>query len=203
VVVADVAGLTAAEVLYADTPLRVWTAVLAYGVQLYFDFSAYSDIAIGICRMFGIEAPENFNWPYFSANIQEFWSRWHITLSTWVRDYVFTPAGRALFKTRLRQWPMVIDVASCLAAFVVIGGWHGLLANYLVWGVYHGLLASAYLVYRRNLPVRVVESRVFQSRFATMVATAVTFAFVTIGWVPFMTDVSRSVALLRLMFGGR
>ena len=98
----------------------------AYSLALYMDFSAYSDFAIGVSRVMGIRVPENFNWPYLSTNIQDFWNRWHMSLSSWVRDYVFSTVGRQLFKTRLRHRPGVIATASYFATFLVVGAWHGL-----------------------------------------------------------------------------
>ena len=158
-VLADVLALTASEVLYAATPLHVWKVTLAYSLQIYLDFSAYSDMAIGTSRILGIAVPENFDWPYLSPNIQEFWKRWHMTLSGWARDYVFTPLGRALFKTRLKSWPTLIAALSYLTTFGLIGAWHGLGPNFLVWGVYHGLLLTGYHIYRKRIPATIVNSR--------------------------------------------
>jgi alginate O-acetyltransferase complex protein AlgI len=201
-VIADVLALSAAEVSYAATPAHVWRVVLAFGVQIYVDFSAYSDMAIGASRMLGFAVPENFNWPYLSPSIQEFWNRWHMSLSAWARDYVFTPTGRRLFKTRLKASPTAIAALSYFATFIVIGAWHGLTPNFLVWGAYQGLLLTAYYVYRTWIPAGVARSAWFQSRLAGAASVTLTFMAVTIGWVPFMTDLPRSVTLLRLMFGG-
>jgi alginate O-acetyltransferase complex protein AlgI len=202
VAIADVAALTAAEISYAATPLHVWKVILAYSIQIYFDFSAYSDIAIGVSRILGITVPENFNWPYLSPNIQEFWNRWHMTLSGWARDYVFSPAGRAMFKTRLRTRPGAIAAISYLATFLVIGAWHGLSANFIVWGLYHGVLLSLYYVYRTRVPAAVAASRWFHSRAVSVAATALTFVVVTLGWVPFMTDLPNAMRLLRIIVRG-
>jgi alginate O-acetyltransferase complex protein AlgI len=202
VLLADVLALTAAEALYADTTVHVWKVMLAYSLQIYLDFSAYCDMAIGFSRMLGITVPENFNWPYLSPNIQEFWNRWHMTLSGWARDYVFTPTGRALFKTRMKSWPTAIAAVAYVLTFLVIGAWHGLSANFLIWGLYHALLLIAYHVYRTRVPASIARSRWFSSHAANLAGTAATFVLVTVGWVPFMTDVPRSLRLLRLMFGG-
>ena len=82
--------------------------------------------------------PENFSYPVLAANIREFWNRWHITLSLWVRDYVFVPTWPDVFGTFLRPWPGLIATVSYLVTFLVVGAWHGLTAAFLVWGVYHG-----------------------------------------------------------------
>ena len=105
VVVADFLNGVAGGVGTATTSQQAWGAMAAYSLALYMDFSAYSDFAIGISRVMGIRVPENFNWPYLSTNIQDFWNRWHMSLSFWMRDYVFTGVGRQLFKTRLRNRP--------------------------------------------------------------------------------------------------
>ena len=201
VVLADLLALTVAEASYASTTGHAWRVMLAYSLEIYLDFSAYSDMAIGTSRMLGIAVPENFNWPYLSPNVQEFWNRWHMSLSSWARDYVFTPSGRALFKSGLRPWPSVIAAVSYIATFLVIGAWHGLTPNFLIWGAYQAILMIGYYIYRTRVPLAVVENRLFQSKLATAVSTLLTFVLVTIGWVPFMTDLPRSMQLLRLMFG--
>ncbi len=139
---ADPLARASAGVTAATTTGQAWEAMFAYSLSLYLDFSAYSDFAIGVSRLMGIRVPENFNWPYFSSNIQDFWNRWHMSLSFWVRDYVFTNTGRQLFKTRLKANPGAIAATSYLATFLVVGAWHGLSLNFLVWGVYHGLLCD-------------------------------------------------------------
>ena len=201
VVVADVLALTVAEAGYAATSLHVWKIVLAYSLQIFFDFSAYSDIAIGVSRVLGVRVPENFRWPYLSPNIREFWNRWHVTLSAWVRDYVFLPAGHAAFRTRLRRAPLVVAAASYLGSFLIIGAWHGLAANYLLWGAYHGVLLTGYQAARARLSPAIVTSRLYRSPLATAAGTAITFTLVSIGWVLFMTNPSDAWRLLRIMFG--
>lgn len=201
-VLADTLGLTVAEISHATTPFQVWRVVLAYSLQIYLDFSGYSDIAIGTSRLFGIAIPENFHAPYLSSSVQEFWTRWHISLSSWARDYIFAPLGRGLFRTRLRRFPDLVATLSCLATFLFIGAWHGLTPNYLAWGAYHGLLVAGYLVYRRRVPLTVATSRLYQSRYADIVGALMTFFLVTVGWVPFITkDLQHTLTTIRMMFG--
>jgi alginate O-acetyltransferase complex protein AlgI len=117
------------------SPGIAWAVVLGYTLQLYFDFSGYIDMAIGLGQVFGFHFAENFNYPYVSKSISEFWRRWHITLSSWFRDYVFYPlefAGRRSKLARLRQ-PLNI-----LLVFLLTGLWHGLTVNFAVWGLIHG-----------------------------------------------------------------
>jgi alginate O-acetyltransferase complex protein AlgI len=199
-VLADLLALTVAEVTYADTPAHAWKIVIAYALQIYLDFSAYSDIAIGLARVFGITVPENFRWPYLSSNIRDFWTRWHISLSSAVRDYVFLPVGRSLFGTPLRAHPAVIATISYLVAFLVVGAWHGLMWNFLVWGAYHGCLLAGYYVYTSRIPAGLATSALYRSGLASLAGGLVTFFLVAVGWVPFMTDLPRALDLLRLMF---
>ncbi|MEN8155159.1 MAG: MBOAT family O-acyltransferase [Acidobacteriota bacterium] len=135
VIVADACGIVA-DTAY-NTPLdAVTTPValigsLAYFLQIYFDFSAYSDMAIGLGRIFGFSIPENFNRPYSSSSISEFWRRWHITLSQWFRDYLFFPLGgpyKGLIRTYVNLW----------IVFILTGIWHGANWTFLIWGIYHG-----------------------------------------------------------------
>ena len=128
--VADVLALFVAERPDVRSAGHAWLVLMAFTFQIYFDFSAYTDVAVGFSRMLGIALPENFNRPYLAPNIREFWNRWHITLSTWVRDYVFLPAGRGLFRTRLRSAPIAIAVISYLVTFFVVGAWHGVTAAF-------------------------------------------------------------------------
>jgi alginate O-acetyltransferase complex protein AlgI len=176
--------------------------VLAYTFRIYFDFSAYSDLAIGFSRLLGISVPENFAFPYLAVNIREFWSRWHITLSQWVRDYVFIPTGRALFGTVLRPWPGAIAAISYLVTFLVVGAWHGLTAAFLVWGAYHGALLAAHHLIHARVPPSIVDRDWYHSRPAAVVSGALTFVFVAVGWVPFMTDLATARRLLGVMFLG-
>ncbi|HJU41916.1 MAG TPA: MBOAT family O-acyltransferase [Vicinamibacterales bacterium] len=200
-VVADTLSLTVAELEAVRTQSHAWIVVLAYGFQLLFDFSAYSDLAIGFSRMLGIRVPENFNYPYLAVNIRDFWNRWHISLSHWVRDYVFVPMGRRLFATGLRPYPAVIAAVSYLVTFLIVGAWHGLTATFLLWGLYHGVLLSVHHVIQAHLPLAVAGSRWYRSPLGSTVAWAITFVCVTVGWVPFMTDLDRAQQLLRLMAG--
>jgi alginate O-acetyltransferase complex protein AlgI len=199
--VADVLALFVAERPEVRSAGHAWIVVLAFAFQIYFDFSAYTDVAVGFSRMLGITVPENFNWPYLAPNIREFWNRWHMTLSSWVRDYVFLPAGQFLFRTRLRRAPAAIAAISYLATFLIVGAWHGVTAGFLVWGLYHGVLLAAYHVIRVKMPAGIVAHPLYRSRLATAAGVAVTFVLVAVGWVPFMTTWNDASILLGWMFG--
>ncbi|HYU26249.1 MAG TPA: MBOAT family O-acyltransferase [Thermoanaerobaculia bacterium] len=198
---ADVLALTVAEQTYVSSALHAWIIVFAYSLQIYFDFSAYSDIAIGLGRILGIGLPENFRWPYLAKNIREFWDRWHITLSHWVRDYVFVPVGRTLFRGPLRRSPIVIAAISYLVTFAIVGAWHGLTPAFLLWGVYHGVLLSLYHVVRLKTPVWIADHRWYEARAVRAASVMVTFFCVTLGWVPFMMPLPQAQKMLALMFG--
>jgi alginate O-acetyltransferase complex protein AlgI len=124
--------LNSADILVAQRwVLPLW--LLAYGCKIYFDFSGYSDIAIGSARLFGLQIPENFDWPYFRTNIASFWRHWHISLTSWLTDYVFIPLGGS----RVKSLRVCLNL---LATMLVSGMWHGAGLNFLVWGVWHGVL---------------------------------------------------------------
>jgi alginate O-acetyltransferase complex protein AlgI len=144
-----------------------WAAFLSFGFQIYFDFSAYSDMALGLARMFGIELPWNFDRPYSAASPIEFWRRWHVTLSTWLRDYLYIPLGGNRRGERRRD-------ANLMTTMGLGGLWHGASLNFLVWGLYQGiLLVGTHHVARQS------------RRLPHVVAVLVTFAAVTVGWVFF------------------
>ncbi len=111
----------------------IWLAVISYTLQIYFDFSAYSDMAIGMGRMLGFHYLENFNYPYISKSITEFWHRWHISLSTWFRDYVYIPLGG----NRVSKKRMCMNI---MIVWALTGLWHGASINYLLWGLYYGII---------------------------------------------------------------
>ncbi|MCE5228340.1 MBOAT family protein [bacterium] len=119
------------------TAALAWLAVFSYTLQIYFDFSGYSDMAIGLARMFGFRLPENFNYPYVSRSIAEFWRRWHISLSSWFRDYVFMPLNMAW-----REWMLPGTIAAIIITFLLTGLWHGANWTFVIWGAYHGGLIA-------------------------------------------------------------
>jgi alginate O-acetyltransferase complex protein AlgI len=149
-----------------------WLGLLAYTLQIYFDFSGYSDMAIGLGKMMGFSFKENFDAPYASTSITDFWRRWHISLSTWLRDYLYIPLGgnRVGERKRLRN---------LLVVFVVCGFWHGANWTFLAWGAYHG----AWLVIERATRWGSVMRALPRE-----LATPLTLLFVMLGWVLFRSD---------------
>jgi D-alanyl-lipoteichoic acid acyltransferase DltB (MBOAT superfamily) len=146
-----------------------WTGSIAFGLQIFFDFSGYTDIAIGVALLFGFHFPENFRRPYLAASATEFWRRWHITLSHWLRDYVYISLGG----NRKGAWRTRVN----LMLTMLLGGlWHGASWNFVIWGGYHGLLLSV---------ERVIWGRRERTGWQRIPLTVVTFLLVTISWVFF------------------
>jgi alginate O-acetyltransferase complex protein AlgI len=166
--------------------LPLW--LLAYGVKIYADFSAYSDIAIGSARLFGIAVPENFDWPYGRRNIQRFWQCWHISLTRWLIDYVYVPMGGS----RVAQ-PRIY--ANILVVMLVSGLWHGAGLNFVAWGLWHGFLLAGHRFWRtlRGAPSN--------SPLAVYASSALTFALVNLGWVFFCMDLPTGMLFFRRLLG--
>jgi alginate O-acetyltransferase complex protein AlgI len=144
------------------------SATLAFGLQIFFDFSGYTDMAIGMAKLFGFHFPENFRRPYLAASITEFWRRWHISLSTWLRDYLYIPLGG----NRHGAWQTYRNL---LLTMLLGGLWHGASWNFVIWGAFHGLL----------LAIEKATHTTHSSRWATIPRMILTFALVQIGWVFF------------------
>ena len=129
-----------ADEIFAKQPSEIsvslaWLGIIAYSLQIYFDFSGYSDMAVGLGRMFGFDFPRNFNYPYISKSISEFWRRWHITLSSWFRDYVYIPLGGS----RVAKWKIYRNI---LVVWTLTGFWHGASWTFLAWGFYYGFIIA-------------------------------------------------------------
>ncbi|EHL19344.1 hypothetical protein HMPREF9628_01528 [Peptoanaerobacter stomatis] len=153
-----------------STPMA-WLMGITYSLQIYYDFSAYSDMAIGLGKVFGFEFLENFNYPYISKNIKEFWRRWHISLSTWFRDYLYIPLGGNR-KGALKTY------RNLLIVFFVTGLWHGASWTFVFWGLYHGMFL---LIEKKTKIDDFFENRRFIARIYTLVV-------VMIGWIFFRAD---------------
>lgn len=189
--IADPLGLVADRIFAIPvdglSPETAWLGALAYSLQLFFDFSAYSDMAIGLGRIMGFRFPENFNYPYVSRSITEFWRRWHMTLSRWFRDYVYIPLGgnrRGAARTYL----------NLSIVFLLTGFWHGAAWNFVFWGGYHG----AFLILER-----LGLSRILQ-RLPRAVSHVYLLLVVILGWVPFRAEgLEQSLAFYGAMLLGQ
>jgi alginate O-acetyltransferase complex protein AlgI len=171
VLIADPLGAFADQAftpgLEIDTP-RAWLGLICFTLQIYFDFSAYSDMAIGLARMLGFRLLENFNMPYIATSITEFWRRWHISLTTWIRDYLYVPLGgsrHSAARTYFNLW----------ICFLLSGLWHGAAWPYVLWGAYNGF----FLMLDRLFLLRVF------GRLNVYVANAITLLIVMFGWAIF------------------
>ncbi len=174
---------------FFDSPVNLstpgaWLGALAYALQIYFDFSAYSDMAIGLAKMFGFDFRENFDHPYAAASVQEFWRRWHISLSSWFRDYLYIPLGgnrKGAARTYL----------NLLVVFFATGLWHGASWNFVLWGLFHG----AFLILERAGLSNLLR------RLPRAVGHVYTLFAVVVGWVLFRTkDLPAAGTYLKAMF---
>jgi D-alanyl-lipoteichoic acid biosynthesis protein DltB len=167
----------------------VWVTVYAYAFRIFFDFAGYSDIAIGIGILAGIDLPENFTSPYTKRNIQAFWNSWHITLSTWFRAYFFTPFSRDLMRSPLKNSRTLIVLIAQIATMVLIGLWHGIAINFVLWGVYHGVGLWLHRWYTDQPFTKAWDARVATqpvlARLIHGLSVLLTFHFVAIGWIFF------------------
>ncbi|OFZ80908.1 MAG: hypothetical protein A2583_05610 [Bdellovibrionales bacterium RIFOXYD1_FULL_53_11] len=166
---------------------------LVYSFVIYFDFSGYSDMAIGLSRLFGFVVPENFDYPYLKRNLIDFWNAWHMTFSFWLRDYIFMPIGQRLFRTRLKKKPLVIAVISYVLTFLFCGFWHGKGINFILWGLYHGLGLCGVKVLQESIRRTsfVALRDVLSSKPAGFLCVLITFLYVSFGWVFFVLDSRR------------
>ncbi|MCC6691042.1 MAG: MBOAT family protein [Bacteroidia bacterium] len=165
--------------------IQAWIGILAYTFQIYFDFSGYSDMALGIGRMLGFKFPENFDNPYTSCSITEFWRRWHITLGMWMREYLYIPLGGSHVKTKRRLY------FNLWVVFLLSGLWHGASWNFVLWGAYHGLF--------------LIMDKMFLLRFYKFIgkipSTLITFLIVLFGWVLFrMENFSTATIIYEKLF---
>lgn len=170
----------------ADTGTEIlWLTIIAYSFQIYFDFSGYSDMAIGLGKIIGFKFPENFNNPYISQNISEFWRRWHITLGDWMKDYLYIPLGGNRVKSKAKLYLNLIIV------FLISGFWHGAEWTFIIWGAWHGLFLILDRLFLKNLLQKIgVFSRVLFN-----------YLIVLIGWVFFRSNgIHEAFIYLKRMF---
>jgi alginate O-acetyltransferase complex protein AlgI len=174
--------LNAQDVAVAPRWLLVlW--VFAYGIKIYADFSAYSDIAIGSARLFGLKVKENFDWPYFRSNIAEFWTHWHISLYRWLVDYLFIPMGGS-------RVALPLICRNILITMLISGLWHGASWNFVVWGLYHGVLLVGHRLWR----VCFAPSNGSWRRASSVILT---YVLVNVGWAFFAMDLDTAMLWMR------
>ncbi len=188
VLIANTMAVTADSLFASSAPelgaLGAWTAVIAYTFQIFFDFSGYSDMAIGMGRMIGFRYLENFNYPYIAASITDFWRRWHISMSTFFRDYVYIPLGGS--RVSLLKW-----VRNIFVVWFLTGLWHGAAWNFVLWGLYFGVL----LVLEKFILLKYLEK-------TKILCHVYSLFFIVYGWVIFTQDsLPEIVGYTKAMFG--
>lgn len=172
----------------------VCSAALLYSLYIYVDFSGYCDTAIGMAYMMGIRTPENFDNPYFSSNISDFWKRWHITFSTFLKIYVFKPVIALLNRFPIARHRMLVSIIAYMITFFVCGIWHGSTLNFVLWGLWHGVGLSVYKLITYGKPIQPL------SKTRRIAGICLTFVFVTIGWIFFNYSVDQLWIMFKLLF---
>lgn len=187
VLIADLLAQISARVQFYEEPsvLAAWIGALAFTFEIYFDFSGYSDMAIGLSEVFGFETPENFLHPYESLSVSEFWRRWHVTLGAWFREYIYIPLGGNRRGTVRTIWNLFV-------VWLLTGFWHGASWNFVLWGLYYGIL-----IMLEKFPLKN-----FWGRLPKGICWGYAFLAEVLGWVLFShTDLVRAVGALGAMFG--
>jgi len=190
VLIADILGKTVDMIFGAlsggISPATAWLGILFYTFQIYYDFAGYTDMAIGLGRMLGFRLPENFDNPYFSKSVSEFWNRWHMTLGRWFKDYIYIPLGGNR-KGKLRQ------IFNLAVVWTVTGVWHGASVHFILWGVYYGALII--------LEKQITDKQWYKA-VPDLVKWAVTFLLTLVGWTIFRANsMSELVLYLKAMLG--
>ncbi|MBI4534390.1 MAG: MBOAT family protein [Candidatus Melainabacteria bacterium] len=170
---------------YLLSSVDMWLAVYAFAFQIYFDFSGYTDIARGSALMLGFKVPPNFNLPYLAGSISEFWHRWHISLSTWLRDYLFIPLGGS-------KGSKLFNYRNLLITMILGGLWHGAAMHFVVWGAYQGVLLVLHKEYQRFTACIDWLAKVGTTKVFHIASVILTFHLVCLGWVFFRADTIKS-----------
>ncbi len=161
-----------------------WTGIVAFALQIYFDFSGYSDMAIGLAEIFGMKFDENFNYPYISKSITEFWRRWHITLGSWFRDYVYIPLGG-------NRKGIVKQIRNILIVWLLTGAWHGASWNFILWGLYFGIV----LIIEKAFLLKLLE------KLPKIVGHIYSIILILVSWVIFaFEDLQKVIDYIKAMF---
>ncbi|MGE0567721.1 MAG: MBOAT family protein [Bacteroidia bacterium] len=188
VILANTMGLQA-DAVFNLPPEQIhtsaaWIGAIAYTFQIYFDFSGYSDMAIGLCKIMGFKIPENFNNPYISSSVTEFWRRWHITLGSWMKNYLYIPLGG----NKAGNSKLYINLT---IVFLISGFWHGASWNFILWGAYHGLFLVLERIFLKDV----------WKRLTKFISIPITFIIVITGWVLFRNeDLSFAFDIIKKMY---
>jgi alginate O-acetyltransferase complex protein AlgI len=206
-ILADTLALIALNDLKAmqtTSPGMLWILVYAYALRIFFDFSGYTDIAIGSGQLVGIKLPENFDRPYLKPNLTTFWNSWHMTLAQWFRAYFFNPLTRTLRSSK-HPLPMpLIIFTGQLSTMVLIGLWHGITWNYLIWGIWHGVGLFIHNRWSEFMKLKFPnpEHKTWVARLLGAASIFITFQYVAIGWVWFaLSNPAQSWMVISGLFG--
>ncbi len=171
---------------------NAWSVAYAYTLQIYFDFSGYSDIAIGCALIMGFKIPDNFNFPYASSGFTEFWKRWHISLSSFIRDYLFLPFSYSGFR-KFKSLFIAYGYASILTMFLA-GLWHGASWNFVLWGMFHGIA----LTIERGMKLMKIKHK---SKIYSIFKRIIFFNLLSLSWVLFRNEIPKALKMYSIMFG--
>ena len=198
-------ALNAAHVGQVKSGLWLWVLLYAYALRIYFDFSGYTDIAIGLGKLMGFNLPENFDRPYLKTNLTAFWNSWHITLAQWFRAYFFNPLTRAMRSAR-RKFPLwLVVLVGQLGTMLLIGLWHGITWNFAAWGLWHGVGLFVHGRWSEATRARLtaLAERPYLQRTVSITGGLLTFHYVTLGWVWFaLPSMELSWKAIVKLFGG-
>lgn len=198
-------ALGAANAGQVRTTGWAWVLLYAYAFQILFDFSGYTDIAIGLGRLLGISLPENFNHPYLKPNLTQFWNNWHMSLTQWFRTYFFNPVTRALRRGSKPLAPALVILLTQLGTMLLIGLWHGVTWNFVLWGAWHGMGLFVQNRYSEWMKPRLgfLEGRPWLRRTFTVLGVLLTFHYVALGWVWFALPTPASALHFLGLLAGR
>lgn len=198
-------SLNSQNALQIQSTFWAWIILYAYAFRIYFDFSGYTDIALGIAKYIGIQLPENFAAPYLKLNITLFWNSWHITLAQWLRTYIFYPLTRAMRTAQINFPAWMIILCAQLCTMLLIGLWHGVTINFAIWGLWHAIglfLHNRWSNWRKNHFFE-WENNTVVKNINKCISWFITFNYVTLGWVWFaLPDTHTTWRVFRLLFGG-
>jgi alginate O-acetyltransferase complex protein AlgI len=182
----------------------MWVLLYCYSLRIYFDFSGYTDIAIGLGRLLGVRLPENFNSPYLKQNLTQFWNSWHMTLTQWFRNYFFNPLTRAMRSGRAPMPAVSVILIAQVSTMVLIGLWHGVTTGFVLWGLWHGLglfIQNRWSDFMKGRLPTWTETPVAQ-RILRFSGIFLTFHFVSVGWLFFsLSSPARVWAVMAILFG--
>jgi D-alanyl-lipoteichoic acid acyltransferase DltB (MBOAT superfamily) len=177
------------------TPLRAILGIYAYMFYIYFDFSGYTDMAIGTAQLVGIYLPENFNYPFLKRNLQQFWANWHMSLTTWLTDYIYWPLAKKIRHLKeLKTRPVALSCICIIITFMICGLWHGDGLNFFIWGTYHGVGLAILNIYsqfeKKHFSLK-WKKIINTSRFGYSASCFITFQYAAFGFLMFGCDMAK------------